>query len=184
MPPKRALERVERRRDLLAPQLAGGLERDLAVAMTSTVGSLALPRHDQRVVAGAAQVTGDAAAGVRVGPRAGERRLADDLDAPRERRAHAGEQARDDREARLGRERVGARREVLPHQPRAEAVAAEELPVDRLVDLLDARGARGEIDDEHATVRAETSGRKQRVDSTMGNLRRDFGKLYRGGRPR
>ncbi len=151
-------QRVEHRRDLLAPELAGGLERDLAVAHHEDRRLARLAGHDERVEARVAQVNGDAAARVRVRPRAGERRLADDLDAAGERRAHARQQPRDDREARLRRERVGAGGKVLPHEVRAETVAAEEVPIDGLVDLLDARALGGEVDDQDLTVRSEPGG--------------------------
>ena len=81
-------------------------------------------------------MTAHAAAGVRVGPRAGERRLADDLDAAGERRAQTGEQARATaRSTTSGVERIGAGREVLPHEPRAEPVAAEVVAIDRWIDV-------------------------------------------------
>ena len=63
-----------------------------------------------------------------------------------------GQQARAQREARLGRERIGARREVLPHEPRAQAVAAEVVAIDRLVDRLDAMRLRRQIDEQHLAV--------------------------------
>ncbi len=122
----------------LPQSVAGGLDGDLVVADDEHHRLAGAPGDQQRVVAGVAELARDAAARVRVGPRAGERRLADDLDATREGRAHAREQARDDREAGLGCERVGARREVLPHEVRTEPVATEEVLEDGLVDGLHA----------------------------------------------
>jgi len=148
-------QRVEHGRDLLAPEVAGRIEAHLAVAHHEHDRLARASGDEQRVVAGSAQLARDAAARVRVGPGPGERRLADDLDASRERRAGAGQETGHDREAGLGGERVGARRKVLPHQVRAEPVAAEKAPVDRLVDCLDARRPGAQIHDQHATVRAE-----------------------------
>src|SRR5690606_17314780 len=113
--------------DLLAPEVSGRLDRDLAVADDEQRWLGGAAGDHERVVARGAQVAAHAAARVGVGPRAGERRLADDLDAAGKRRAQAGEETGADREARLRIERIGAGRIVLPHQPRAETVAAEEV---------------------------------------------------------
>src|SRR4029079_3369365 len=77
------LERVERLGHFLAPQLTGGLERDVALADHEQRRRRRLAADHERVVTGRAQVTAHAAARARIAPRAGQRRLADDLDAAR-----------------------------------------------------------------------------------------------------
>ena len=69
---------------------------------------------------------------------------------PKKRRA--GQQAGKEPEHVFRAERVGARRDAVEHQPRADAVAAEVLPVHLFGHLLDFDGAGVEPDVEHLAV--------------------------------
>ena len=137
-------------------------------AASSTTTSAALDAHDRRpvgpadehdrVVAGQLAADGEVAGRERVGEQAGERRLRDDGELRARGQRRPDQRGEDERERRLGRERVDAGRAELGQQPGAEADAAEVVAQDLL-------GQRQELGWRRCRRRRRAPGRSNRRDA-------------------
>ena len=107
--------------------------------------------HDHHVVAGELELGGERAADVGVQERARRRALAAHGEARARGRGGAGERAAGEDERVLGRERVGARRQLGEEVAQQEPLAADVQPGPLLVERLDRRRQGGHVEPQHAS---------------------------------
>ena len=141
-------EVVLRVQAILAPERRGVVERHLAVVDEHVGRRPADAAEEDRVVAGEAQVRPPGAAAIGVAPAAGERRLADHGEAAAADRRRPGERPGDEAEQVVRAERVDAGRHALVEDPRAEAVAPDEVPGHLRVQGFHAARPRLEVDEQ------------------------------------